>query len=113
MLEGIYAQNSNMQCFTHRPKFNRNKDTSTLSTQMQRTEPFSARPDTSRVRHTLQHYAVRVVPIRTSRENADTRCDTATQEDATCLDTGCLSTSMSLLNVIIQLSDYVRDALQI
>ena len=42
--------------------------------------------------------------------HADTRCDAATQEDATCLATGCLSTSMSLLNAIVQLSDYVRDA---
>ena len=39
----------------------------TLSTQMQRT---LSRPHTSRARHTFQRYAVRVVPIRTSRESA-------------------------------------------
>ena len=32
LLKGIYAPNSNTQCFTHKLKFNRNKDTSTVST---------------------------------------------------------------------------------
>ena len=110
---------TNAQCFTHKPTLNRKNDTSTLYTYAKDTTLFCTTRHQPGTTYTQALCSPRCSNQNQQREcedfevQADTRCDKATQEDATCLATRFLSTSMSPLNAIIQLSDYVRDANQI